>query len=75
MLIAHQIVCIVQPSTLARWRREAVVGITALAALITPSVDPISMFALAIPLYVFYEVSILVGKLIVRRREKALRSS
>ena len=75
VLIALQFVGIVQPSTLARWRREAVVGITALAALITPSVDPSSMFALAIPLYVFYEVSILVGKLIVRRREKALRSS
>lgn len=75
VLIALQFVGIVQPSTLARWRREAVVGITALAALITPSVDPISMFALAIPLYVFYEVSILAGKLIVRRREKALRSS
>jgi len=75
VLIALQFVGLVQPSTLARWRREAIVGITALAALITPSVDPISMFALAIPLYVFYELSFLVGRLIVKRRERALRSS
>lgn len=74
LLIALQFVGIVQPSTLARWRREAIVGISALAALLTPSVDPISMFALAIPLYVFYELSILAGKLIVRRREKAQAS-
>lgn len=72
LLIALQFVGVVQPSTLSKWRREAIVGITALAAIITPSVDPISMFALAIPLYVFYELSILAGKLIVRRREKAL---
>ena len=71
LLIALQFVGVVQPSTLSKWRREAIVGITALAAIITPSVDPISMFALAIPLYVFYEASILAGRLIVRRREKA----
>ncbi|MEZ5372180.1 MAG: twin-arginine translocase subunit TatC [Microthrixaceae bacterium] len=74
VLIALQFVGLVEPATLSRWRREAIVGITALAALITPSVDPISMFALAIPLYLFYELSILAGKFIVRRREKALRS-
>ena len=71
LLIALQFVGVVQPSTLSKWRREAIVGITALAAIITPSGDPISMFALAIPLYVFYEASILAGRLIVRRREKA----
>ncbi|MEZ5381230.1 MAG: twin-arginine translocase subunit TatC [Microthrixaceae bacterium] len=75
VLVALQFVGLVQPATLARWRREAIVGITALAALITPSVDPISMFALAIPLYLFYELSILMGRFIVRRREKALRAS
>jgi len=38
------------------------------AAVITPSGDPFSMLALALPLYVFYEVSILLGKLLGRER-------
>ncbi len=33
------------------------------AAVITPSGDPFSMLALAVPLYVFYEISIVIGKL------------
>jgi sec-independent protein translocase protein TatC len=37
------------------------------AAVITPSGDPFSMLALALPLYVFYEVSILLGKVLGRR--------
>jgi sec-independent protein translocase protein TatC len=37
------------------------------AAIITPSGDPFSMLALAVPLYVFYEISIIIGKLLRRR--------
>ena len=37
-----------------------------LAGVITPSSDPFSMLAMAIPLYVFYELSIIIGR-IVRR--------
>ena len=40
--------------------------ITVFAAVITPSGDPFSMMALAVPLYVFYEVSIALGKLLRR---------
>jgi sec-independent protein translocase protein TatC len=40
----------------------------AFAAIITPSGDPFSMLALAIPLYLFYEVSIIIGKILLRRR-------
>jgi Sec-independent protein secretion pathway component TatC len=36
------------------------------AAVITPSQDPISLFALAIPTYVLYEGSILVRRLLGR---------
>jgi len=38
------------------------------AAIITPSGDPITLAALSVPLYVFYELSILVGYLVLRRR-------
>ncbi len=37
--------------------------IIVVAAVITPSADPISLFALAIPMCIFYEVSILIGRL------------
>ena len=37
------------------------------AGVVTPSSDPFSMSAMAVPLYVFYELSILVGRLVQRR--------
>jgi len=64
ILVALELVGVVRPSTLAARRRWAIVAIVTGAAVITPSGDPFSMLALALPLYVFYEVSILLGKLI-----------
>ena len=52
-------------------RRFAIVIIFVVAAVITPSADPISLFALAIPMWIFYEISILIGRLVIRRRNKA----
>jgi len=40
------------------------VGITAFAAIITPSQDPFSLLFMAIPLYIFYEGAILLGRLL-----------
>jgi sec-independent protein translocase protein TatC len=42
---------------------------------ITPSGDPISLMALALPMVVLYFLSILVGWLVVRRRRKAEAAS
>ena len=50
------------------WRRWAIIVITIVAAVITPSGDPFSMLALAVPLYFFYEVSIVIGKLLRRNK-------
>jgi sec-independent protein translocase protein TatC len=49
-------------------RRGAFVGIVALSAIITPSQDPYTMMALALPIYVLYEVTILVLRLVLKRR-------
>lgn len=65
-LVALELAGIVSPTALARWRRWALVGVVTLAAVITPSGDPLSMMALALPLYVFYEVSIILGRLLRR---------
>lgn len=67
ILVALELVGVVSPAKLASWRRWALVGIVTVAAVITPSGDPFSMLALAVPLYVFYEVSIVIGKLLHRR--------
>ncbi len=51
---------------LRRWWRWAAVGIVAFAAVITPSQDPYSLFAMAIPMYVFYEACIFIGRMLKR---------
>jgi sec-independent protein translocase protein TatC len=68
ILVALELVGVVKAATLAAHRRWAFVLIVVLAAVITPSGDPFSMLALAVPLYVFYETSIVIGKLAERRR-------
>lgn len=47
-----------------KWRRVAIVVIFAVAAVITPSNDPFSFTAMALPLLVFYEASIVVGRIL-----------
>ncbi len=71
VVVALQMIGVVTPERLSSWRRQAIVLITIIAAGITPSGDPISMFALAIPMYLFYEISIVIGRLWNRRKRKA----
>ena len=66
LLVSLELAGVLSPRQLSSWRRWAIVGIVVLAGVITPSSDPFSMCAMAIPLYIFYELSIIVGK-IVRR--------
>jgi sec-independent protein translocase protein TatC len=58
---------IVTPRTMAKGRKYAVTGILVLAAVITPP-DVFSQFMLAGPLYFLYEVSIIVVKIIQRKK-------
>lgn len=51
---------------LRRARRFAIVAIVAVAAVITPSNDPFSFLAMAAPLLLFYEGSIVVGRILHR---------
>jgi sec-independent protein translocase protein TatC len=67
LLVFLQMAGIVQPSTLARYRRHALVGIVVGVAVITPSGDPISLVALSAPMYLFFELAVLWGKRRVRR--------
>ena len=53
---------VVTKDFLRQFRRHAVVVLLVLAAIITPSGDPFSMMLVAVPLYLLYEMSILVVK-------------
>jgi len=70
ILVALQMMNVLTPRQLIRWWRMAIVIIASVAAIITPSGDPISMVALAVPMLVLYVLSIGVGAVIlaVRRR-------
>jgi sec-independent protein translocase protein TatC len=71
VVVFLQLVGIVTPQQLSQFRRFAIVIIFVAAAVITPSADPISLFALALPMCIFYEVSILIGRLVKRRQARA----
>jgi sec-independent protein translocase protein TatC len=68
LLVFLQIVGVLTPQTLQKQWRYAIVIIFVIAAVITPSGDPYSMLALAIPMSLFYLISILIGHFIQRRK-------
>lgn len=64
---------VVTTSLLRKGRRYAIVGIAAFSALVTPN-DVISMFVMAVPVYLLYEISIWIVAAFERgraQREKA----
>jgi sec-independent protein translocase protein TatC len=67
---------LLQPASLRRWRKVAVVGIFLISAIFTPP-DPFSMLLMAGPLVVLYEGSIWLSYLVVhmRTRERKAASS
>lgn len=70
LLVSLQLIGVVTPQQLSRWRRQTILVIVILAAAITPSGDPFSLAALSVPMYLFYEVSLLIGRLVLRRRSQ-----
>jgi sec-independent protein translocase protein TatC len=68
VLVALQLARVITPAQLSKQRRVAIVCIVITSGVITPSSDPFSMLALALPMLVFYEVSIHIGRSINARR-------
>ncbi|MBA3267580.1 MAG: twin-arginine translocase subunit TatC [Acidimicrobiia bacterium] len=64
LLVFLELAGVVPSQRLRKWRRPAAVIIVSFAAVITPSQDPFSLFAMAGPMYIFYEGAILVGRLL-----------
>jgi len=71
LLIFLQILGILDNKTLRAGRQYAVVGIVVMVAVITPSGDPFTLMVLSVPMYLFYEIAILFGRIRNRRALKA----
>jgi sec-independent protein translocase protein TatC len=75
VLIALELAHVVTPAMLARARRIAIICIVVISGVVTPSSDPFSMLAMAVPMLAFYEISILFGKLLARSGGRRLSPS
>ncbi len=62
---------IVSPQWLARKRKVSIIVAFILAAIITPTFDPINQCLVAVPLVILYEMSIWLAKAVYRKRAAA----
>lgn len=53
---------VVNSALMTKYRRHSIVVILILAAVITPSPDPVSQLMVAVPLWVLYEISVVIAK-------------
>ncbi len=63
VLVFLEVVGVLHTAQLRKVRRFAVLGISIFAAVITPSSDPYTMLALMIPMVLFYEAAIIIGRI------------
>ena len=63
---------IVKPEWLASKRKMAIIVAFVLAAIITPTFDPINQSLVAVPLIILYELSIWLAKAVYRKRTPAV---
>lgn len=54
---------ILSPAFMRKYRRHAIVVIFILSAFLSPGTDPVSQLILAVPLFLLYEISILISKI------------
>lgn len=66
---------LLSPKTLAKKRRWALFAIIILVAVVSPTPDLFSQALMVFSMYMLYEISIWLGYLVARRREKALAGS
>jgi len=60
---------IVSPSTLGRYRKYVLLLAFVVAAIVTPTPDAVNQTIMAVPIYVLYELGLLAGRLVYRRRQ------
>jgi sec-independent protein translocase protein TatC len=60
---------ILPASTIRKYRRHAIAVMAIVSAILTPA-DVVSMLLMLVPLYLLFEISVLLAGLIERRRER-----
>jgi sec-independent protein translocase protein TatC len=60
---------IVNPDTLAKYRKFAVLGAFIVGAILTPTPDIFNQTILSIPIYLLYEFGILAARIFGRRKK------
>jgi sec-independent protein translocase protein TatC len=71
VLVFLQLTGLLKTETLRKNRRVAAVAITVLAAVITPTGDPFTLAVVGVPMYLFYEISMLIGAVLGKKRSTA----
>lgn len=61
---------ILNPQLMVTYRRHSIVGILVVAAVLTPSPDPVNQLMVAIPLYVLYEISAVLARFAYAKRDQ-----
>jgi len=61
---------IVTPTYLRTYRKHAIVIILIIGAIVTPTADPLSQSLISVPLYLLYEISILISAGVMRKKER-----
>ncbi|MEM9615725.1 MAG: twin-arginine translocase subunit TatC [Actinomycetota bacterium] len=69
VLIFLQLIGIVSTQTLRKNRRIAIVAVVILSAIVTPTGDPFTLLVLGVPMYLFYEIAVIIGGRMTKRRE------
>ncbi|MEZ5228418.1 MAG: twin-arginine translocase subunit TatC [Acidimicrobiales bacterium] len=72
VLVFLQMTGIVQTATLRRQRRIALVLVVIAAAIITPTGDPFTLSVVGVPMYFFYEASLIIGGRLTKNRASLL---
>jgi sec-independent protein translocase protein TatC len=73
VVVFLQLVGAVTPQQLRKQWRIAIMVMFLIAAVITPSGDPVSMLALAVPMSLLYIIAVIIGFISQRRKRKKLQ--
>jgi sec-independent protein translocase protein TatC len=60
---------LVTPEFLAKYRRHAAIVNVILAAILTPTGDPLNLFLMAAPMILFYEIGIIAARIVGRKKK------
>ncbi|MGE3802345.1 MAG: twin-arginine translocase subunit TatC [Candidatus Kapaibacterium sp.] len=63
---------ILTPAFMKTYRRHSIVVLLIVAAIVTPTPDPVNQIMMAVPLYFLYEISIVVSRIATRQRKESL---